>query len=107
MLIDYIETVSEIGHVIKLRHSQYSKLLGRDFMATDLITIVRPEHLGDFERDFDIYRQLDEHGRAAFLERLKNSTRYTGGWLSRDMIPKKEVSAPELFPFQEAPVTAI
>jgi hypothetical protein len=92
MIIDYITTESEIGFVVKLRHSQTSRLLGCDFMATDLITIVKPEHMGDFERDFAIYLQLDARGRAAFVDRLKNTARYTGGWLSADMIPQQPVT---------------
>jgi hypothetical protein len=97
MILDYITTESEIGMVVKLRHSQASKMLGRDFMATDLITIVKPEHMGDFERDFAIYLQLEEKDRTAFIERLKTTVRYTGGWLSEDMIPGRQSATQDLF----------
>jgi hypothetical protein len=97
MTIDYITTESEIGFVVKLRHSQPSERLGQDFMATDLITIVKPEHMGDFERDFAIYLQLEEKGRAAFVERLRTTARYTGGWLNEDMIPGRQSGTPDLF----------
>jgi hypothetical protein len=97
MIIDYITTETEIGFVVKLRRSQASKRLGQNFMATDLITIVKPEHMGDFERDFSIYLQLEEKDRTAFIERLKTTARYTGGWLSEDMIPAGEPVPQDLF----------
>ncbi|NEX60217.1 hypothetical protein [Noviherbaspirillum galbum] len=97
MTLDYTTRESVIGTVVTLRHVRYSDFLKREFMATDLIVVIKPEHMPAFEQDFAIYRQLDEAQRAAFLARLSQASRYTGGWLSPAMLPQAQTGTLDLF----------
>lgn len=76
--VDYLITPSDEKRVVvRLRHKKWSKLLDRDFMATDLITTVPIDHEAEVRADLEAYCHAPEGVRADFLATMK-VTNYSG-----------------------------
>jgi hypothetical protein len=85
-MVDIQFTESEVGLVVRFQRERWSALLGRNFMMTDLITVIRPELEADLRADFELYRSLDEPSQMAFVAHLYGAC-YTGRLLEKPTLP--------------------
>lgn len=84
---------SDIGLVVRLLTRVYSASLQRDYLRTDLITVVKAEYEAALRADFDIYRHFDESERLKWIEYLKMNA-YVGRMFSESDIPASARNEP-------------
>lgn len=82
-----------IMHVLRMLRETWSDAHTQNYMACELILLIRAEHLADFQRDFAVYEKLPEPQQRQFLEQLR-TTMYTGRALSDADIPVAHAPAP-------------